>query len=164
VSLRRRLAPLLGLLAVLTLALAAPVLSAGAVTQRTTLNDVEDEVMCVSCGVPLNIADSPQADRERAFINDQIALGKTKAQIKQLMVVEYGNRVIAQPNSKGFNITNWLIPAAVLVVLVAGVAIILPRWRRREIAAEIAGDDPADVPELDPDERRRLDEDLARYR
>jgi cytochrome c-type biogenesis protein CcmH len=157
----RRLALLLGLLATLALAAASPVL---AVTPRTSLNDVEDEVMCVSCGVPLNIADSPQADRERAFINDQVALGKTKAQIKQLMVAEYGNRVIAQPNSKGFNIMNWLIPAAVVVILIAGVAVVLPRWRRTETSAELAGDDPAAVAELDPDERRRLDEDLARYR
>lgn len=160
---RSRLALLVGLLAAVTLALAAPAASL-AVTPRTSLNDVEDEVMCVSCGIPLNIADSPQADRERAFINDHIALGKSKAQIKQLMVAEYGNRVIAQPNSKGFNITNWLIPLVVVVVLIAGVAIVLPRWRRTEISAELAGDDPADVPELDDEERRRIDEDLARYR
>jgi cytochrome c-type biogenesis protein CcmH/NrfF len=155
----RRLALLLGLLA--TLAIAGP---ASAVTPLTSLNDVEDEVMCVSCGVPLNIAVSPQADRERAFISDQIALGKSKAQVKQAMVAEYGNRVLAQPDSKGFNITNWLIPLAVVVVLVAGVAVLLPRWRRREVSAEIAGDAPADVPDLDDEERRRLDEDLARYR
>jgi cytochrome c-type biogenesis protein CcmH/NrfF len=160
---RSRLALLVGLLAAVTLALAAPAASL-AVTPRTSLNDVEDEVMCVSCGIPLNIADSPQADRERAFINDHIALGKSKAQIKQLMVAEYGNRVIAQPNSKGFNITNWLIPLVVVVALIAGVAIVLPRWRRAEISAELAGDDPADVPELDDEERRRIDEDLARYR
>jgi cytochrome c-type biogenesis protein CcmH/NrfF len=157
----RRLALLLGLLATVALAAASPAL---AVAPRTSLNDVEDEVMCVSCGVPLNIAVSPQADRERAFISDQVALGKTKAQIKQLMVAEYGSRVIAQPDSKGFNVTNWLIPLAVVVVLVGGVAVLLPRWRRTEISAEIAGDDPTAVPDLDPEERRRLDEDLARYR
>jgi cytochrome c-type biogenesis protein CcmH/NrfF len=155
----RRLTLILGLLA--TLALAGPVAAA---TPQTTLNDVEDEVMCVSCGVPLNIADSPQADRERAFIADQVALGKSKAQIKEAMVQEYGNRVLAQPDSKGFNITNWLIPLAVVVVRVGGVALLLPRWRRKEISAEIAGDDPAAIPDLDPEERRRLDEDLARYR
>jgi cytochrome c-type biogenesis protein CcmH len=158
----RRIALLLGLLA--TLAAATLAGSALAATARTSLNDVEDEVMCVSCGVPLNIADSPQADRERAFINDQIALGKSKAQIKQLMVAEYGQRVIATPDSKGFNITNWLIPLVVVVVLVAGVAFLLPRWRRKEISAEIAGGAPEAIPDLDPEERRRLDEDLARYR
>jgi hypothetical protein len=45
-------------------ALAAPA-AALAAQPRTTLNDIEDEVMCVVCGVPLNIAESPQADRER---------------------------------------------------------------------------------------------------
>lgn len=160
----RRLALIAGLLATLALSLAFATAGSAAPKQLTTLNDVEDEVMCVSCGVPLNLADSPQADRERAFINDQVALGKSKAQIKQLMIAEYGNRVIAQPNSKGFNVLNWLIPLIVVVVLVAGVAILLPRWRRKQRTEEIAGDAPDDVPELDADERRRLDEDLARYR
>jgi cytochrome c-type biogenesis protein CcmH/NrfF len=157
----RRLGLIAGLLAALVLAVASPAL---AVTPQTSLNDVEDEVMCVSCGVPLNIADSPQADRERAFINDQIALGKSKAQIKEAMVQEYGDRVIAQPNSKGFNITNWLIPLLVVVALVGGVAILLPRWRRKQISGEIAEENAPAPPELDADERRRLDEDLARYR
>jgi cytochrome c-type biogenesis protein CcmH/NrfF len=80
------------------------------------------------------------------------------------MVAEYGQRVIATPDSKGYNHTNWLIPLVVVVVLVAGVAFLLPRWRRKEISAEIAGGAPEAIPDLDPEERRRLDEDLARYR
>ena len=49
------------------LVLLAPVTAASAAPKpKTTLADVEDEVMCVLCGTALNVADSAQADRERA--------------------------------------------------------------------------------------------------
>ena len=47
------------------LALLAPP-AALAATPRTTLPDVEDEVMCVECGTALNVSTSPVADQERA--------------------------------------------------------------------------------------------------
>ncbi|MFN8203329.1 MAG: cytochrome c-type biogenesis protein CcmH [Solirubrobacteraceae bacterium] len=156
----RRVLALVTVLAALAALAAAPALAA---TPQTTLNDVEDEVMCVVCGVPLNIAESPQADRERAFINRQIAQGKTKDEIKDAMRAEYGDAVIATPEGGGFEVTNWLIPALVALVLVAAVAVLVPRWRRRQRTAG-ADATAADVPALSPDEARRLDEDLARYR
>ena len=35
---------------------------------QTSIADVEDEVMCPICGTLLELAESPQAQRERAFI------------------------------------------------------------------------------------------------
>ncbi len=56
------------------LSLAAPAVAAAATCPRTSLGDVEDEVMCLECGVPLDVAEgSGQAQRERAFIVRQIA-------------------------------------------------------------------------------------------
>ena len=53
-----------------------------AVAPKTTLPDVEDEVMCVECRTALNVSQSPVADQERAFIREKIAQGLTKDQIK----------------------------------------------------------------------------------
>jgi cytochrome c-type biogenesis protein CcmH len=153
----RRLSLLAVLLCALTTIAAAP---------RTTLNDVEDEVMCPVCGVPLNIAESPQANDERALIRDLVAQGKTKAEVKQALVAEYGRAVLATPSDEGFRITDWLLPGLVALGLLGGALILLPRWRRRRPAAA-SGPGPgpgARAPELTPDETRRLDEDLARFR
>lgn len=147
------------LVAVACCAVAA--LSIVAAAPRTTLNDVEDEVMCVVCGVPLNVAESPQADRERALIRDLIAQGKTKAQVKQALVQQYGRDVLATPSGGGFDVTNWLVPAIVVAALLAAVAILLPRWRRR---GPPRAPDAAAAPSPSDEEARRLDEDLARYR
>src|SRR4051794_34950924 len=69
---------------------AAPALAAA---PRASLPDIEDEVMCPTCGVALNQAFSPQAERERNFIRAQIARGRTKAEIKDELVSEFGPRV-----------------------------------------------------------------------
>jgi cytochrome c-type biogenesis protein CcmH/NrfF len=149
----------LALLAAIAL-LAAP--AASAATPRTTLNDVEDEVMCVTCNVPLNIAQSPQADRERAFIQRLVDQGLTKQQIKRRLEAVYGPNVLALPSSKGFNLAAYAVPIALVILMAAVVALIVTRWRRSGGAPP-----PPSVrerrPAPDPEEERRLDEDLARY-
>lgn len=127
---------------------------------KTTLPDVEDEVMCPVCGTALNLSFSPQADRERAFIQREINQGKTKDQIKDDLVQQYGTDVLAEPPKSGFDLTAWLVPG--LAILVAAVAIGLGLWRwRRASRAREAAVKPEGT--LDPSERERLDSDLARY-
>ena len=63
---------------------------AAAAAPKATLPDIEDEVMCPICGTLLELSDSPQAEREVAFIRRRIAAGQTKSQIKDALVAEYG--------------------------------------------------------------------------
>jgi cytochrome c-type biogenesis protein CcmH len=145
------------LVAAALLVLAAP--AQAAPVQRTTLADVEDEVMCVLCGTPLNISESSQADLERRFIRRQIALGKTKDQVKQALKAEYGAQVLATPSGGGFNIAAWLVPAAIVAALLAALILFVPRWRRRPPSGPSA---PL-TPTLSAADTRRLEEDIARY-
>ena len=129
---------------------------------KTTLPDVEDEVMCPICGTALNLSFSPQADRERAFIRREIAAGKTKEEIKQDLVAQYGTEVLAEPPKSGFDLTAWLVPGLAILIAAVAIAFGLRRWRRAGRAREAeAADAPAE--KLDPSERERLDSDLARY-
>jgi cytochrome c-type biogenesis protein CcmH/NrfF len=131
------------------------------VQPKTTLPDVEDEVMCPVCGTALNLSSSPQADRERAFIRKEIAAGKTKDQIKADLVAQYGTQVLAEPPKSGFDLTAWLVPGAAIVAAAIAIAIGLHRWRR----AGGRGGPPSarSGPPLDPSDEERLDADLARY-
>ncbi|QEC47889.1 hypothetical protein FSW04_10120 [Baekduia soli] len=151
-------------LAVLLLVLAAAG-TASAATPRTSLNDVEDEVMCVTCGVPLNIAESPQADRERALIQSLVDRGLTKAQIKAELVNELGPQVIAEPPKHGIGLAAWLVPLALVLAALAGLAVYLPRWRRARTAqaGAHASSNGSSQPSLSAVDAARLDEDLARY-
>jgi cytochrome c-type biogenesis protein CcmH len=155
-------ARLRGVLAWSAFALLVAIVLAGArpaaATPRTSLPAIERQVMCVTCKIPLNVAESPQADRERAFIQSLIAAGKSEAQIKRALIGQYGPAVLALPSSHGFDLAAYLVPVAALLALLAGLAL-LPRWRRRAPAA------PAHEPAapLSGADAARLDADLAHF-
>ena len=96
--------------------------TAGAQT-RASLPDIEDEVMCPICGTLLQLSDSPQAERERELIRRLIAEGRDKEQIKDALVAEYGEDVLATPGSTGFDLTAWVLPLLGLGGVVLGVTI-----------------------------------------
>jgi cytochrome c-type biogenesis protein CcmH len=143
-----------GALTFLVAALAWP--STGA-AESASLPDIEDEVMCTICGTLLAESDSPQADRERALIRQLIAQGQDKAQIKDALVAEYGPRVLATPSGHGFDLLAWLVPGIGLVIAVLIIVLTLRRTRRSR-----TGSTPAPPP-LSPEERQRIDTDLANF-
>jgi cytochrome c-type biogenesis protein CcmH len=141
---------------------AAPWAVALAIAPRTTLPAMEGQTMCVTCKIPLQVAQSPQADRERAFIERLIAAGLTEAQIKRALVREYGPAVLALPSGHGFDLAVYLVPALVVLALLALLALLLPRWRRRGRDASGARG-PCAAPALSPADAARLDADIARF-
>jgi cytochrome c-type biogenesis protein CcmH len=127
---------------------------------RPTLPAIERQAMCVTCKVPLNVAQSPQADRERAFIAGLIAQGMTEAQIKRALVAQYGPNVLALPSARGFDLAAYLVPIAALLALLALIVLLLPRWRRR---AGRDGDGAGAQATLSARDSARLDADMARF-
>lgn len=123
----------------LLVALAALALPAVAVAQscpRTTLGDVEDEVMCPVCGTPLSVAsESPQAQRERAYIQSLIDKCRTKDQVKTALVAQFGDGVLGLPGDEGDtdlgDVLVYVIPALALLLGAGGIAFAVVRWRRR---------------------------------
>lgn len=128
------------------------------VAPKTSLPDVEDEVMCVQCGTPLNVSQSPVADQERALIRREIARGATKAQVKAALVREYGTEVLAEPSGGSFDWAAWAVPVALAVAALAGLAAAARARRRRRGPAP----NPR-APALDPEDQRRLDAELAAF-
>lgn len=147
----------------------APVASPAAPEPRTSLSDIEDEVMCPICGVPLELAiDAPQAQRERAYIRELIAEGRTKEEVKDALVAEFGDEVLAVPSAEGFDLAAWLVPGAAILIAGAAILLALRRWRGegRRVAADGSRAGTAGAPSAevrDDDGERRLDADLARY-
>lgn len=159
---KSRLLAMIAVVALAGLASGASALAA-ALTQRASLTDIENDVMCVACRESLAVAQSPQADSERAFIRTLINQGETKAQIEKALVAQYGPAVLGKPPAHGFNLTIYILPPAVLLAGLVTLALTLPKWRRRTRArAEAAAASPAS-PALAAAEARRLDDELARY-
>jgi cytochrome c-type biogenesis protein CcmH len=159
---RRRIATL-ALTAILVIAnTAGAAAAASGATAKTSYLDVVDDVMCVVCHEALNVAQSPEAFQEREYIRQEIAQGKTRKQIENDLVQQYGPAVLARPPANGVNVLVYIVPPLVLVLGIGTLAIFLPRWRRR--ARQSASDraTPA-ATSLDPADAKRLNDDLGRF-
>ena len=148
------------------LALAVALLGGGAqgveaAAPQTSLGEVSSEVMCPVCGTLLELAESPQAQREKAFISRLVAAGKTKEQIKDALVAEYGTEVLALPQDSGFDLSAYVVPIVAFAIAVIALAFGVLKWRRAGRRSQPA---PRSQPEGPSDEdAERLEADLARY-
>jgi cytochrome c-type biogenesis protein CcmH len=144
----------LAFVCVAALFLAAPV--ARASEQRPTLAELEGEVMCPVCGTTLDQSSSPAAQQIKRVIRRRIAAGDTKSEIKDRLVANYGDTILAAPPHHGFGLVAWWLP----VVGILGAAVLVGagawRWSRARDPA------PAPLP-LDPGLERQLDEELRRF-
>jgi len=154
--------------AVLLLALLAAVTGsavtggASAAAPKTSLPEIEDEVMCPICKTLLSLSASPAAQRERAFIRKLIARGMTKDEIKQALVAEYGGQVLAEPDQPGITLWAYAVPIALIVVAALGLIWSLLRRRRGPPDEPDEKDDGFGAgPDNDDDERLRRD--MARF-
>lgn len=158
----RRLASALALLVVFSLQV--PSMASAAPRAKVSLLDAESQLICTSCHEPLELAQSPEAQREKAFVASLIVKGDTMAQIKSSMVAQYGVAVLGEPPARGFNLLAYLLPPVLLVLGAVFLIWSLPKWRARSrAAAAAAAKSPAQAVALDPEEEQRLDDELARF-
>lgn len=130
---RRRLTSLTVLVVVILGAL-APV--AEAACPKTSLLDIQDEVMCVICGVPLVNANGPQSDKQRDFIRKRAGMCESADEIKNALVAEYGPAVLAMPRRSGFDLAAYVVPLIALTAALAAITAGALRWRRKSAQAE----------------------------
>ena len=116
-----------------------------------SIDQVARDLRCPSCNLPLNVSDSPAAQRMKVFIGKKIALGWDKQRIENAMVEDFGRDVLLNPPKSGFDLIAWVVPPAVVVVGLLTIVVVVRGARRPERIT--ATDDPP----LTDDERRRLD-------
>jgi cytochrome c-type biogenesis protein CcmH len=141
---------------VLAMAVASPS-STG--TNHVSVVAIEKQLMCVTCKIPLQEANSPQAEREKEFVRQLVAEGISEKQIKNRLVGEYGTAVLALPKASGVNLAVYVVPPVVVLLALAGLAFAIPRWRRR--GGETDAGSKGSARQLSPADAARLDNDMA---
>lgn len=136
---------------------------ASASEQHPTLADLENEVICPTCHTTIDQSTSPIALRMKAFIRERIAAGDTKSEIKDKLVAQFGESVLAAPPRSGFNLLAWLLPLVGVALGASVLAILARRWRRGKPEPSEPGPSANGRGILTPDLDRRVDEELARY-
>ncbi len=142
--------------------LAAFVFAAGATgsERHPSQGELEAELVCPSCHVPLDESQSAVAQQMKAFIRAHIARGWTKSRIESALAAQLGDGIYGVPRTHGFDLIAWLLPLGGIALGTVAVAGGAWRWSR---IRERAGVDVPRASDLDAEGERRVDEELARF-
>lgn len=152
------------LVATAVVALALAPAAAAACDATPSQAQLEGQVMCPVCGTTLDQSDAPSALQIKNVIRRRIESGATDCQIKDELVANYGESILAQPPKSGWGLLAWLLPIVGIVVAAAAVGVGAWRWSRGREPAESTLEPSANgYRRLDPELERRLDEELARF-
>lgn len=115
------------------------------------VNAVARELYCPVCeNIPLDVCPTTACAQWRELIRQMLAQGKSKEEIEQYFVAQYGDRVLAEPPRSGL---NWLAYGLPPVIFLLGVYLVYrglggARPRRPKTAAAPAA--PAAGDNADP--------------
>jgi len=130
---------------------------------KTSVSDLEDEVMCPVCGTSLALArEAPLARRQRAYIDRLVRSCRSKDEIKAALVDEFGDSVLALPSKDGFNLSAYVAPLLAMLLGGAATLVALARWRRAGANASERRAARGSPGLLDPTDVMRLDDELRR--
>lgn len=79
--------------------------------------DIEDNLIAPCCwSTPVSQHYSPVADEIRTEVRAMLAEGKSRDEILNHYVAQYGERILASPRAEGFNILAYVLPWAALIM------------------------------------------------
>ena len=94
------------------------------------VNRVAKNLYCPVCpNTPLDVCETKACEDWRAQIRDQLAQGWTDQQIIDYFVAQYGERVLAEPQRKGFTSLVWILPVIAVLLGLGIVYEVLKGWR-----------------------------------
>lgn len=127
-------------------------------TQEARAQALFDDIRCVVCQHEA-IADSPSglASDMRALVREQIASGRSDAQVRDDLVGRYGDFVLFTPPLRGGTWLLWFGPLAVL--LAAGVGFWVVSRRRPTATEPLSAAEEADLARILADQAVRPDPD-----
>ncbi len=105
---------------------------------------------------------SPIAEQMKHEIRDFLRQGWSEDRILQYYLDKYGERILAVPQPKGFNVLAYVVPPVVLAIATAGVALWIRRHTAKPGVSAPASDGKA-TPALDPALVERVRAELASF-
>jgi cytochrome c-type biogenesis protein CcmH len=91
-----------------------------------------NELMCpADCVMTLAACEMTEAVQMREFIRAKVAEGWSRQQISDVLVEQYGERLLAAPTKKGFNLTAWITPFAVILAGGVLIGVLVTTWIRQ---------------------------------
>ena len=122
--------------------------------------EIYDLIMCPLCaGQTIAQSSNETSSQMRELVLKKLRQGESKEEILQYFESRYGERILAMPNKKGFNLILWILP----FILVALAAIVIYFLIRR-LSSRISLKSAARFDENQLDEyQERLEKELKHF-
>ena len=79
--------------------------------------DISDELMCPVCqGQTVAESNSQLALSMKEVVRIKVSEGKSKEEILDYFILQYGDTILAKPPIRGFNLLLWILPPGILVL------------------------------------------------
>jgi cytochrome c-type biogenesis protein CcmH len=131
--------PAFAILFLAAVALAGP--APGIDTERA-YHSVGEKLICL-CGCMQSVYGCnhygcPQSDNLRKEVRAAIASTNTEDDALAVMVKEYGDKILTEPPKRGFSLSAWIMPFAVLGAGGVLVILVLQGWKRHSMKVAVA--------------------------
>lgn len=103
------------------------------------VDEIAKGLMCqCGCGKLLDVCEMETAQQMKDLIAQKLDEGWDKDRIINYLITQYGEKVLAAPTKKGFNLTAWLTPFAVIIAGASVIWLLVAEWvKRRRLSAEV---------------------------
>ncbi|NSX00293.1 cytochrome c-type biogenesis protein CcmH [bacterium] len=79
--------------------------------------DISNELMCPVCqGQTVAESNSQLALSMKEVVRIKVSEGKSKEEILDYFILQYGDTILAKPPIRGFNLLLWILPPGILVL------------------------------------------------
>ena len=138
-----------GICAALLAAIMLAPASIGAQTQPASEEErqIDDQLIAPCCWTqPVSQHYSEVAEKIRSEVHEMVTAGKSRDEILNHFVAQYGERILVTPRARGFNAMIYILPWAALI-LGAGLVIILLKKMRSPAPATAPTPSPSPLPD-----------------
>ncbi len=105
---------------------------AGPPTAAARTTSIAAEVRCPTCeGLSAAESDAPASLAIRQEIRRRVDAGQSDVEIRAYLVSRYGKDILLKPEATGVASLVWLLPVAVGICALGGLALAFRRWRAR---------------------------------
>lgn len=127
------------------------------------VSDVAKEFICnCGCNKMLTDCDMQCGEQLRGVIAAKIVEGWDKPRIMELLVKNYGEKLLAAPTKSGFNLTAWVTPFAAILAGGVMISLVVGEWVARRRAAQRARVTSPSTP-IEGKYLARVDEELKHF-
>jgi cytochrome c-type biogenesis protein CcmH len=115
------------------------------------INAIARQLYCPVCeNIPLDVCETKACEQWRGLIGEMLANGKSEQEIKDYFVLNYGDRVLAEPPRYGLNWLVYILPVVFFVIGIFVLYRVLRQMRRAKTPVSASSTKPTtDTPQED---------------